>query len=251
MKNFNTYGKSPFNIVVVHGGPGATSGVAAVAKKLSENYGVLEPLQTQNSVTGQIEELKTVIKEHSDLPVILIGHSWGAWLCFMVAAQYPDLVKKLILVSSAPFEESYATNIAKTRLDRLSDKDKMTVGEIVEKLRDPSITNEDIDQFIKFIVAVDSYNPVFYEAGQKFNVEIFRSVWAEAAKLRSSGQLLTLCSKIQCPVVATHGDYDPHPYQGVKEPLSAVLKDFKFILLKYCGHTPWIEKEARDIFLKR
>jgi pimeloyl-ACP methyl ester carboxylesterase len=47
---------------------------------------------------------------------------------------------------------------------------------------------------------------------------------------------------IECPVVAIHGDYDPHPADGVRIPLSNVLKDFRFILLGKCGHVPWFER---------
>jgi pimeloyl-ACP methyl ester carboxylesterase len=50
--------------------------------------------------------------------------------------------------------------------------------------------------------------------------------------------------------VAIHGDYDPHPAEGVREPLSKVLKDFRFILLEHCGHLPWIEREAREGFFE-
>ena len=49
-------------------------------------------------------------------------------------------------------------------------------------------------------------------------------------------------------MVAIHGDYDPHLAKGVEKPLAAVLKDFRFILLKKCGHLPWIERAARDRF---
>ena len=54
--------------------------------------------------------------------------------------------------------------------------------------------------------------------------------------------------RIQCPVVAIHGDYDPHPSEGITIPLSRVVKGFRFHLLKHCGHHPWYEKEAREPF---
>ena len=57
-------------------------------------------------------------------------------------------------------------------------------------------------------------------------------------------------SKIKCPVVAIHGDYDPHPYKGVTEPLSKILHDFRVILLKQCGHYPWKERLAKEQFYK-
>jgi pimeloyl-ACP methyl ester carboxylesterase len=54
--------------------------------------------------------------------------------------------------------------------------------------------------------------------------------------------------QVVCPVVALHGDGDPHPAAGVREPLTGVLKDFQFILLRDCGHTPWIERRAKEAF---
>ena len=54
--------------------------------------------------------------------------------------------------------------------------------------------------------------------------------------------------EIRCPVLAIHGDYDSHQSEGVREPLSRVLKDFRFILLPHCGHYPWYERNARDRF---
>jgi pimeloyl-ACP methyl ester carboxylesterase len=66
--------------------------------------------------------------------------------------------------------------------------------------------------------------------------------------LRQTGELLQLGKKILCPVVAMHGDWDPHPAKGVSEPLQSILKSFQFILLENCGHKPWIEKRAKDKF---
>ena len=70
----------------------------------------------------------------------------------------------------------------------------------------------------------------------------------DAEALRTSGELLALGKRIDCPVVAIHGDYDPHPADGIRKPLSSVLEDFRFILLDNCGHYPWNERQARDAF---
>jgi pimeloyl-ACP methyl ester carboxylesterase len=80
--------------------------MAPVARRLSRNHGVLEPLQTARSVEGQIEELREALSRHSQLPAVLIGHSWGAWLSLLTAARYPEMCAKLILLSSPPFAES-------------------------------------------------------------------------------------------------------------------------------------------------
>lgn len=61
-------------------------------------------------------------------------------------------------------------------------------------------------------------------------------------------ELLELGRRIVCPVTAIHGDWDPHPYKGVSEPLQETLKSFRFILLESCGHKPWIERREREKF---
>jgi pimeloyl-ACP methyl ester carboxylesterase len=61
---------------------------------------------------------------------------------------------------------------------------------------------------------------------------------------------LELGRRIRCPVAAIRGDYDAHPPGGFRETLATVLKDFRFVLLKHCGHVPWIERRARDEFFR-
>ena len=57
--------------------------MAPVARELASDMGVLEPLQTANSVDGQVEELKNVLEKYGNPPLILIGFSWGAWLSYI------------------------------------------------------------------------------------------------------------------------------------------------------------------------
>jgi len=80
---------------------------------------------------------------------------------------------------------------------------------------------------------------------------VFDAVWPQAAAMRRSGKLLQLGKDITCPVVAIHGDHDPHPAEGVRVPLSRVLKNsFQFFLLEHCGHEPWMERQAREQFFE-
>lgn len=251
MKNLRKYGNSPFDVAVVHGGPGAAGEMAPVARELSSHRGILEPLQTAASVDGQVQELSSILKNHGNLHLTLIGHSWGAWLAFILAAQHPSLVRKLILIGSAPFEDSYARDIMKTRLDRLNEKDRSETAALMESLEDPAIGDKGIimGKLGKLISKADSYDPLPHNNELvKPQSNIYQSVWPEAAELRRSGKLLELAQDIECPVVSIHGDYDPHPSEGVERPLSQAIKEFRFILLKDCGHEPWIERRARDRF---
>src|SRR4030067_3698372 len=124
MINVRYYGNTPYKVVVVHGGPGAPGEMAPVASELSKKFGVIEPFQSKNTVQGLVEELKLQIMKNTSVPVFLIGWSWGAWLSFILAANYGSLVKKLIIIGSGPFENEYAEKIMQTRLARLTSQER-------------------------------------------------------------------------------------------------------------------------------
>jgi pimeloyl-ACP methyl ester carboxylesterase len=83
------HGAPPFEVAVIHGGPGAGGEMAPVARRLAAQPGVLEPIQTAPSVEGQIEELHETLLRYAALPAVLIGFSWGAWLSLLTAVRYP------------------------------------------------------------------------------------------------------------------------------------------------------------------
>ncbi len=251
MSNLRKYGNAPFTVAVIHGGPGATGEMAPVAIELSQDRGVLEPLQTASSIESQVQELRSVLEEQGDIPVTLIGHSWGAWLSLIFAAKYPSFVKKLILIASGPLEEKYALKITETRLSRLTSEERSAVQTLMNAMADP-LTGDLSEIFARFgelMSKADTYDPLPHENGKmQFRYDIFQNVWNEAEELRRNGELLRIAGQVQCPIVAIHGDYDPHPSDGAEKPMRVVVKDFRFILLTECGHEPWIERSARDQF---
>jgi pimeloyl-ACP methyl ester carboxylesterase len=245
------YGRAPYRVALVHGGPGAAGEMAPVARELASGRGVLEALQTATSLEDQVEELKTVLEENGQPPVTLIGFSWGAWLGCLLAAGHPQLVGKLVLIGSGPFEERYVSQLEETRLSRLGEPERAEFQSIVARLGKPAEANRDalLARLGELASKADAYAPLPHESELLASrSDIFQGVWEAAAELRRSGRLLELAGRIRCPVVAIHGDYDPHPAAGVREPLSAVLERFRFILLEGCGHTPWIERQAKDVF---
>ncbi len=253
MQNLRRYGQPPFTVAVLHGGPGAPGTMAPVARELAAEWGVLEPLQTADSLDGQVEELRAVLGERADLPVTLIGSSWGAMLGYIFAARYPAHVRKLILVGSGVYEARYAAGIEQTRLDRLSEAERARALELLELLERPDTADKSrlMNAMGQLYTKADAYDPLTLDTeGLDAQYEILVRVWSNAEVLRASGELLTLGKRIACPVLALHGDYDPHPPAGVQEPLSSVVRDFRFVLLAHCGHLPWIERQARDEFFR-
>lgn len=253
MRKLRFHGNSPFTVAVIHGGPGAGGEMYPVAVELSTETGILEPFQTADSVIGQIEELKGILEVYGKLPMTLVGYSWGAWLVYLLASSHPSLVKKLILVSSGPFEPAYAARLTESRLSHLSREKKEKMNLLIAQLKAGTINDGGFARFGQLAEETDSYDRIREDPVPLVNepqAAVFQKVWEEADELRESGKLCELGKLIQCEVVAVHGDYDPHPYEGVREPLSQILKDFRFILLPRCGHEPWLERHAKDEFFR-
>ncbi len=141
--NPRAYGTPPFTIAVIHGGPGAGGEMAPVARALSAHFGVLEPIQTALTLDGQVEELHQALEAHAELPLVLVGYSWGAWLSWITTARYPALVRKLILVSSGPFEQQYGDLLAETRRQRLSPQENQEFADALNALSDPAAGEKD------------------------------------------------------------------------------------------------------------
>jgi len=254
MENPRKYGRSPYLAALVHGGPGAAGELAPVTRVLSRSFGVLEPLQTAVSLEGQIEELSSQLAQSANAPLTLVGYSWGAWLVLLAAARYPSLASKIVLVSSGPFEASFAERILPARLSRLPAGERDELSALLDSFNAGKGTDCGLARVGALCGKADAFSPLPHDPEPNplpCRADIFGKVWTEAAELRRSGRLLEMVSRVACPVAAIHGEHDPHPAEGVRGPLSRVLRDFRFMLLPRCGHTPWYERDASALFYER
>jgi len=71
----------------------------------------------------------------------------------------------------------------------------------------------------------------------------------EMSALRELGELASIARSLTCPVLAVHGEYDPHPAGGVSGPMED-RENFRMIVLENCGHDPWKETYARERFFE-
>lgn len=105
----------------------------------------------------------------------------------------------------------------KTRLSRLSEEERAEALLLIGTLEAPAIGDKNtlMARFGKLIAKADSYDPLTYDSEVlQCHYDIYRNVWNEASELRSNGGLLELGKKIQCPVIAIHVSYDPHPVRS-------------------------------------
>lgn len=244
------YGKAPYKIVLVHGGPGAIGSLRGFAQELSvlSPIGVVEAIQSKYSIAELIEELYNQINDNCNDKVSLIGHSWGAWLVALFAEKYPELIERIILIGSGPLEDKYVSEIGARRFKNLSEED----GEIFKRLIDNQATDEDMKKISKVFEKSDNYcleNKDLHRA-DKTDSQMHNIIWEEAAKLRTNGKLLTSFKQIKSKIVLIQGEIDPHPARRITIPLQENGVECETYILEKCGHSPFMEKYAKENFYK-
>jgi pimeloyl-ACP methyl ester carboxylesterase len=179
-------------------------------------------------------------------------------LSVLVASRYPQDVGKLVLIGSGPYEARYVSDMQRTRTERLT-PDQQTAWAGSLRVLASDAPDDEKRRAHCTLGALAEITDTYEREGSSFPREAppgdsmssaFHQLLAEAGAMRTSGALLRAAAAVRCPVVAIHGDYDPHPLAGVAEPLASVLEDFAMIELERCGHTPWIERHARSEFFQ-
>ena len=243
-----TYGPMPVEVAMLHGGPGAPGYMAPVARELSKSVGVLEPFQASDCLEGQIEELHDLLTHYPSITT-LVGSSWGAVLALFVAARRNTSVRKLILVGSAVFDASNSERIKKIRFERMSNEDRQRELSLNESFNEHPDKDLAFRQLADCSFDSDVYDPITRDLEiVEYQYLINQKVWTDFERLRDAGELAAEFSKIEIPVSIIHGDYDPHPLEGIEPFLRAHLAEVDVHLLEKCGHYPWIERYARDAF---
>lgn len=246
------YGPPPFEAAVLHGGPGAAGTAACIARRLANRAGILEPLQAAKSVQGQIEELDQQLKQYVSAPVTLVGHSWGAWLAVLYASAHPHLVKQLVLVGAGPFEEAYVPQILQRRMDNLAKEDAENFRQTLNELKRG---NGEVMERLGMLVEKTDNVCVIPGETKKQDVlpadgTVYQAVWPEAELLRRKGELINAIRKITVPITILHGENDPHPPEGVIQPLKTAGIQHRAVIFPRCGHSPFQEQYAIERFYK-
>lgn len=247
------YGSPPRRLVVLHGGPGAPGTVAGLARELAvDGTGVLEPLQSAQSIDGQVRELAETLEAEGPGPCIAVGSSWGAMLAVLTAQRHPHRFSRLVLVGSAPFDPSGGAATAAARWARMSDARRAEFERLQALIAGPDRRRAAaaFARSADLLLEVDHLDPIVdHLEVMAYQLEVFEAVWGEVSRRRATDTLLDPALPLSCPVVVLHGDHDPHPLAGVVAPLGAITGDLAVEVLERCGHLPWLERGARKRFL--
>ncbi|MEI7493487.1 MAG: proline iminopeptidase-family hydrolase [Alphaproteobacteria bacterium] len=258
-------------VIVIHGGPGMDQGyllpgMAALAQKhqvvFYDQLGcgrsaatvIDESHITINSFVEDIETLRKALKFEK---VTIVGHSWGGMLAMYYAVKYPKNIKKLVLmntVTSAGMEEF---------LDEVEKRTMPSAGEFEKLKASQEFIDSDpqaIAQYYRLFFQYYFHNPKDLE---KLNLQLEPKGAATGVKVakileesifgKYTDQHDDL-QKLKIPTLIIRGESDVIPMSAANS-MAHSIKGSKLVVLKNCGHFPYIEQpaqwlEAVEMFLK-
>ena len=249
------YGHAGPLVLVLHGGPAAVGDVAPVAKGISGSFRAVEPWQR-----GSGESPLTVARHISDLynlsadlgegsPVAILGHSWGAMLALCFAAEHPGNVGPIVLVGCGTFDQASRSTMQATIEERMDDDVRARIRRVSADATDPA--NQFIQTFklTRHIFDCDPIGPYAdKEECEPFDLRAHDETWRDMQRLQDDGTYPRAFAAIESPVLMIHGQYDPHPGKLIRDSLLPHLPQVEYHELDSCGHSPWIEKSARELF---
>ena len=246
-------------ILILHGGPGMdhTYFLPQIAE-LAETHKLIffdqrvsgrSSLDVDSSAITMrhfIDDIEEIRKTFNLGKMNLMGHSWGGLLAMFYGITYPESLKSLMILNSTPASSEL---MAKT-LPTLTPEDSLQRLEI---LNSDAFKNRESAAFEKLLRI--HFRGAFYDRSLADSLTLtFQPDFAETSvKLQNlfkdiaSYDIHDDLSKINCPTLVVHGDHDDNPLEGSKK-IHENIPDSKFVLLKNCGHFPFVE--APDEFFK-
>lgn len=249
------YGDSGPLVLVLHGGPAAVGDVAPVANGISGAFHAVEPWQRGSggsplTVARHVTDLRELATDLGrDSPVALVGHSWGAMLALCYAANYPSKAGPIVLVGCGTFDQASRSTMQGIIEERMDDG----VRDAIRRLSDDTI--DPAEQFIRTLKLtrhIFDYDPIGPYADKEefepFDLKAHDETWSDMRRLQHDGTVPKQFEAIESPVLMMHGQYDPHPGKMIRDSLLPFLPQLEYQEFECCGHSPWIEKSARELF---
>ncbi len=245
------YGSGLHTVIAVHGGPAAAGDLAPLAQDLGKRFHVLEPFQRGSglvplTVASHVRDLHDLIGERcGGRPPVLLGHSWGAMLALAYAAVHLGATAGLVLIGCGAFSDA-ARREFESRLDaRLSPGDRAELLRLrSEADRDRRLAAE--GRIMNRVYGYDLRDDV--EPVVEVDAVAHRQTWADMLRMQREGTYPAAFAAIKVPVLMLHGEQDPHPGRLTREDLRAYVPQLEYRELPACGHSPWVERQARTPF---
>jgi proline iminopeptidase len=248
-------------LVFVHGGPGighhylregmdelAEAGFELIYYDQRGSGGT--PIGDPDRVTfaGGIEDLDRLRRELGLDQLNLVGHSFGAVLALLYAAEHPTRTRSLLLCNTAPpFEPALQSAWMSRMQKRTRAEDAAEIKRIEEsdafRRRDPAT----VERYFKL-----RYAPFFRDrenlerATLGFNPNTAANVveaWERTFRDLEDHDPMATLAKVGCPTLVVHGEHDPVPAEFARL-IAEGIDGAEYAFLEGSSHFAYLEDPA-------
>ena len=256
---YQSYG-SGTPVIVVHGGPGLDhTYLLPQLADLSDEHklifydqrgsGKSEAVVDSTTITldNFVEDLEALRRELKIEKVNLLGHSWGGFLAMNYALKYPDNIDKIILISTIPASSDYVPEFLEQRENRRTEEDKILLNEIMSSENFLNGDAEFMENFTRLFFKSYFHNQeLVNELTLNFSERTagnFIPIYTLMSKYFTDYDLSQQLSELQNKIFLIHGDDDVIPLLYIEE-LNSILPNAELVILKDCGHFPFVENKT-------
>lgn len=248
-------------IVVLHGGPGLFHNyLVKNFEKLAEKYQIIFYDQRGCGKTAFPSDTTSITIENyvSDLEAIrvhlkiekinLAGHSWGAILAINYAKQFPNNLKKLILIAPAPSNTEYFDQMFRNMQNKRKDED---IKEMVKIMSSKDFDDRNPDAILKAIKIGDKVNLADQSkidelyADMTFTKEAANNMLLVNSIMEKNFfnyNITKNMNVITCPTLIVLGDLDNVPFASAQL-IQDSVQHARLEVLKAAGHYPFFEAQ--------
>ncbi|MGI5863691.1 MAG: alpha/beta fold hydrolase [Myxococcales bacterium] len=242
------YGAQGPLVLVLHGGPGAPGGVAALCERLSDSFHVLEPFQRGSgevplTVERHVEDLHALVLSCPQPRPAIVGHSWGAMLALAYAAAHPDSAGPLALIGCGTFDPESRARLHARCEGRIDEALRSRLEQLEREIADP---DERLARFGELLLPVYSHDLVATPPCERPDVRAHSETWDDMLRQQQAGLYPAAFAAFHGPVLMLHGADDPHPGPMIRDSLTPFLPQLEYREWPACGHYPWLERACGD-----
>ena len=252
-------------VVLIHGGPGFTSDYLAddlttMARKhpllVYDQRGIgrstLVTDSTALAAQRYVEDLEAIRKHLGLEQLTLLGHSWGAAPAALYAMQYPERVRRMILVGTIPAERSSLVSAFQAMA---AARDSATLRRMAELSRIRRANPEDLAAcreyyqlwFTPFFGASEAASRMKGNVCAGSSESLKNKQYVDKFTFASLGNWdwTTSLNRAVAPTLIIQGELDPLPIESARKWANA-MPNARLLELKGIGHFPYVE--TPDVF---
>ena len=247
-------------LVIIHGLYGSLDNWLFISGKLAERYTVYsvdlrnhgrsphDPVHTYETMK---EDLALFFDQHELEPAVIIGHSMGGKTAMLFAADYPEKVKKLIVVDIAPKDYLALDNESQYHLHRSIllammevDFKRVKSRQEVEDVLAEKIDNSRIRQFLLKNLKSDRHT---HQLKWKLNVEALYNYLEEIVEGGNYHRFEDRIPVTSYPVVFIRGLESPYIKEEDLALIKKIYPEAIVVDIPNAGH--WLHAEQPGLFL--